>query len=381
MQEININGSLCLKNRCDAVDCNVCISSCPTAAITINGRIIEMGTDECIWCGVCVSKCKTGVFSFADPETRDYLTVRYPHLIRNGNGLPFIICQKEAGDYSFLPDCIGMFSETDLAVAAIEIKEDIFLYGGDCIKCSGNNYQIIEKNIDSANKILSLFDVPWKIRKVHEWENLDLQNILENIRKREEERKSLSRRNFFNRLKVQSMNAAATVVLNENDKMEVSNPASIIRPRREKWVPSKRKKLFDISKGFDIKLTKQIEAVDFPFYKLVITDSCTLCNICSDFCPTGAIRKYEDGFETGLEFDILKCIRCTDCEKLCPQGAIEKQQYINAADFKNNSVIRMARNELAECVDCEMKFLPKDNEQKCRRCLKLEKMSEIVFCH
>lgn len=375
MQEINIDGSRCLKNRCDNVDCNSCVESCPTSAIAINGRI-DINSDDCFDCGICMSTCKTGVFSFADADKRDYLTKRYPELVQKGSGLPFIICKKKAGDFSFLPDCIGMFSESDLTAAALELKQDIFVYGGTCAKCSGSNNRIIENNFSSANKILSLLNVPWRIRKVQDWENLDLQNILKNIQKKEEEKTSLSRRNFFNHLKARSMNVGATAVLNDN-----TEDALITKPGRKKWIPEKRKKLLDLLGKLGVSSAEQTEAGSIPFYKLTINDSCTLCNICSDFCPTGALSKYEDGFETGLGFDLLKCVRCTDCEKLCPEGAIKREQYISAEDIKNCSGVRMARRELFECIDCEMKFLPKNNERKCSRCLKLKKLDEIIFSH
>lgn len=379
MQNINIDGSLCLKNRWDSVDCNVCIEFCPTSAITINGKI-EIKADKCNECGICMSQCRTGVFSFADAERRYYLTTSYPQLVQNGHGLPFIICQKKAGNYSFLPNCMGMFSETDLALAVLELKKNIFIYGGDCRKCSITCSPLIDENINSANKILSLLNVPWKIKNVLEWINLDIHNVLEKILDKEEERGSLSRRNFFRRLSVNSMNTATSIVLNDGG-VEEEGPATVTSPRREKWIPSKRKKLNKFFEESDVPSDKKVYGSDLPFYKLEITDNCILCNICHDFCPTGAIRKYEDGFETGLEFDALKCIRCTDCEKLCPEGAIKKYPYIKLSDLKNNSGVRMAHKELVECVECEMKFLPVENEQKCRRCFKLGKIADSIFSY
>ncbi|MRR35011.1 (4Fe-4S)-binding protein, partial [bacterium] len=46
---------------------------------------------------------------------------------------------------------------------------------------------------------------------------------------------------------------------------------------------------------------------------------CTLCGICRDACPPGAIA-IRDG---KLRFDYHACIRCFCCRELCPEGALD----------------------------------------------------------
>jgi len=54
--------------------------------------------------------------------------------------------------------------------------------------------------------------------------------------------------------------------------------------------------------------------------RYLITDRCTGCTRCSQFCPAGAIaaRPYEQH-----EIDPQKCIRCGTCRSVCPADAVE----------------------------------------------------------
>jgi Pyruvate/2-oxoacid:ferredoxin oxidoreductase delta subunit len=49
---------------------------------------------------------------------------------------------------------------------------------------------------------------------------------------------------------------------------------------------------------------------------------CVLCHICSQTCPTEAIRE-QDG---RLVIDQMECIRCFCCQELCPEGAVRTKQ-------------------------------------------------------
>lgn len=49
---------------------------------------------------------------------------------------------------------------------------------------------------------------------------------------------------------------------------------------------------------------------------LSVDDSCTLCGLCADICPTGAIS-----MDTAIHRDTGRCIACTACIAVCPTGA------------------------------------------------------------
>jgi ferredoxin len=80
--------------------------------------------------------------------------------------------------------------------------------------------------------------------------------------------------------------------------------------------------------------------------------SCTLCTMCSQSCPTGALaHEYADG-RLALSFDASECTGCGQCMPQCPEssrGAITLHRKAETADL---SFGRRVVNE-AQTVACE----------------------------
>jgi pyruvate ferredoxin oxidoreductase delta subunit len=61
-----------------------------------------------------------------------------------------------------------------------------------------------------------------------------------------------------------------------------------------------------------------------------ITEKCTGCGICTDFCPDACIkivdRKDQSKFKKIINIDYDYCKGCMICVNVCPFNAIEKKQ-------------------------------------------------------
>jgi len=64
---------------------------------------------------------------------------------------------------------------------------------------------------------------------------------------------------------------------------------------------------------------KEIEhaSSDSKIFAVVVSDKCTGCGICENYCPTNAIS-----VNTVAMIDESKCTGCGQCFDECPQGAI-----------------------------------------------------------
>ena len=51
-------------------------------------------------------------------------------------------------------------------------------------------------------------------------------------------------------------------------------------------------------------------------------DACKSCYMCATFCPTGAIRKFADGEDAGVEHIPGDCVKCRCCTDVCPTDAL-----------------------------------------------------------
>ena len=68
------------------------------------------------------------------------------------------------------------------------------------------------------------------------------------------------------------------------------------------------------------------------FARIITTEDCTLCGICADNCPWGAIS-----ISDTVITDVNKCLRCLRCVKVCPEQArkiIDPEFYVWLKNFE-----------------------------------------------
>ncbi len=89
-------------------------------------------------------------------------------------------------------------------------------------------------------------------------------------------------------------------------------------------------------------------------------NKCSLCEVCANKCPTGAITlgfKEKDRVEE-LVFDYRLCDNCGGepiCQISCPEEAI----FIKSADSQKLSApVVIFQSEIFHCLDCGMAFAP-----------------------
>ncbi len=88
------------------------------------------------------------------------------------------------------------------------------------------------------------------------------------------------------------------------------------------------------------------------FFKVSVSDECTLCGVCPKVCPTKALRIVREGDVLKLEFSHQLCIGCGACEGSCPENAIELTREINPHQLIAGDFIEETRDEIARCREC-----------------------------
>ena len=86
----------------------------------------------------------------------------------------------------------------------------------------------------------------------------------------------------------------------------------------------------------------------------VVPELCTLCGVCADACPTGALTTQRDDERVELVFDGSRCVACEKCLPVCPEsvaGAIGVKRTTDFARLTEEPVT-LCRDREARCVTC-----------------------------
>ena len=97
------------------------------------------------------------------------------------------------------------------------------------------------------------------------------------------------------------------------------------------FLPDRRERLLDALAALG---EPQAPRVACRLWGTVVIDGtrCTSCRMCATFCPTGAIRRFddEDG-ALGVEHLPGDCVKCGSCRDICPAGAISLRDEVGTA--------------------------------------------------
>lgn len=98
--------------------------------------------------------------------------------------------------------------------------------------------------------------------------------------------------------------------------------------------------------------TEQFWALDHDKTK------CALCVVCARNCPTGALRRLEEGDTLALYYNASLCDGCKGealCEKNCPEKAVLSVK----SDVEQESGFKLLnRSEMVQCSYCQEYFAP-----------------------
>ena len=102
------------------------------------------------------------------------------------------------------------------------------------------------------------------------------------------------------------------------------------------YLPQKRSLLLETLKMLSEPCCSSIKIDNLPFYQLEINKNCTGCGMCAYFCPTGALKKIEEGGEITITFQLSYCAKCNLCREICYKDAISVLPDMNPEKLVNN---------------------------------------------
>jgi len=284
----------CLRKRLNSNQCQRCVSSCPSGAVTINDREIVLNEEKCTGCMACTAACPQ------DALESEYDLNDLVHSCKGDSDI-VITCirQKQTGSDEIILPCVGILSKQVLSAIFFINSKSVVINVSGCAGCC--NQKVSDSFVHKYRQITEVLAEARTAKTIliHNEEQLhdiivDRRLYLTNIRK------------FATTVTKKSF---ATNRVTQPDKQETT--------RR---IPLKVRLLKKLVA--ELETESRIKILELCGQQLSINDNCTVCPLCKGICPTGAIQIERSEGCKNLKFNSLDCSGCGLCVEFCKKDAL-----------------------------------------------------------
>ncbi|AEB10883.1 ATP-binding protein [Marinithermus hydrothermalis] len=279
----------CLRERYAVGSCQICYETCPHEAISLEHYTVEVDDTRCTGCGLCTGACPGVALEFPLGPLQEALD--------KGRGR--VRCSRAEGGGEEVY-CLGRLTPGLLADAATKHGR-LVLAHGECARCPIGGAEVPER----------LQAMAAEARRYAPGLELEL------IQGRLPER-PVARRELFSALLTGTRRTAATL-LPEVPPQAVGAPEELPSELRLRRAAARR----------------GAEGVRWP--RIEVEAGCTLCPVCANVCPTGAVRRETVGEEVVLSLALEACTGCGACVRSCPPQVIRVREA-SAAEVRAGTV-------------------------------------------
>jgi ferredoxin len=284
---------------------------CPRHAISFD-ESIKIDVDKCDDCGICTGVCPTGALEGMGPTNAELI-----HRVEQLEGTASVAfaCPKAfkgSNDHVIAVNCIGRLDESILIGAVAHGISQVSLVDGSCRDCpSSAGRKAAAQAVAESNALAQAFGISPRISFVAE---VPFQTAAPGGTAASSE--ALSRRAFltafFRETKATAALTVGAVLEKESEKTAECKKGEL--PQR---LSAKRQLLLE-----RLPRLGQLANPDFglehgSFATCHIKPSCTACQMCAFFCPTGALSKTEQNGKPAMTFRASRCTNCRLCAEVC----------------------------------------------------------------
>lgn len=346
---ITVHHERCILVRNRNADCLRCAEACTSGCISFDGENLSLSPEKCIGCGTCANVCPTCCLEAHHPGDERLLSDCLRSSESTG-GNAVIACGELLDRAKGLYDaekvarveCLGRVDESTLtALAAARVKRMTLVHGA-CDACSrATGRAVAEDVLKTERKLLETWNSPA--------ETVLAARLPGAVRSEKTGLDTLKRSALRNAGKdVVRIGAAVLDHAVAQDPSSAEQGQNAEEARYSKvmedgtlphFIPDRRERLLDSL----FELGQPDDAmIDTRLWGHVVIDAdiCDSCRMCAVFCPTGALRKFdeEDGF--GVEHCPGDCVQCRCCTAICPTGALSLSEEVFALDIAEGATER-----------------------------------------
>jgi ferredoxin len=266
----------CLLYKNSVGGCDRCYQACPRGAVRLEGWRVELDEALCTGCGLCTGVCPGVALEYPLGGIQEALI--------RGKGQ--LRCSKAEGKGEEVL-CLGRLTPGLLAEAGSRFGK-VVLARGACVSCRIGGPSVPEHLERMAEEA----------RRYHPLEVEVVEGPLPG--------EPVGRRELFQALLGSAKRTAADLV------PELPLPA----PEEEKGLPPElRLRRLAAERAFEVR---------WP--RIRVEEGCTLCPVCTNVCPTGAVRRVREGEEYVLYLQVEACTGCGACVESCPPQVIRLEE-------------------------------------------------------
>lgn len=363
----------CQPWRVKKAKCRLCVEACPVdGCVSFSDNILSIDGGLCNGCGICAGACPTGALTLEGLGEAELVD----RVLAGKGKKVFFTCALGPGAGgatvggkgvdTLRLNCLAVVKESALATLALSGVEEISLDLSKCPECGfKKGKEIIERSVLYAENLVTACGLGTRVRAVYaEGKEKKGSSVKAGKARDLKPGPVYSRRDLFSLLRER---AAISV---SADKKEGSGDCGDgLSPARAVLTNAIKGALKDGADPF-------IADRAFSVRSLAIKEGCTMCARCESFCPTGALKRIEEGLEARIDFEMGLCTGCYECAEFCPTGALVYNDAVRLLEMTGPPET-LSRRTFTECPACGTTYLPEPGEQ-CPACAKREKLDRRI---
>ena len=182
----------------------------------------------------------------------------------------------------------------------------------------------------------------------------------------------INRREFFSFLRKKTLEGASRILPDD----DLEDSGSFKRRELPQAIPADRQRLL-----YGLRSIPVVEPGGHfgspVFADISIKEGCNCCNLCTIFCPTGAIYKGEGDGSEWIDFKPSICTVCGVCEEVCQRGVITIENKVSMEEILHDTDKRIISFDKATCRLCNKRFVRLEPDEDL--CLVCRKEDSIPF--
>lgn len=355
---LDVHPERCVMVRNKNASCFRCAAVCTSHAITAQGGKLEVDPDLCIGCGTCSVVCPTSAIEPLAPAFGELLEAAVSAM-RENEGVAVFTCPVVAKKAKKVDaakiielTCLGRIDESLLVGLVLAGAEKIVLVDGPCKECQHvSGRELVGTTVTTANSLLEVFGQSPAVTF-----SADLpENVYARSRfaSRSGAKLGVSRRDFFGQLKTE---AQTYVYEGTVDAIGLGSEKPAEETLTSKLRVGKSGVMTQRAPAHRERLLSYLDAMGAPEEDSVVSslwgyvsidkEACQKCRLCTVFCPTGALFKYDQEGSWGVGFSAVECVACGLCKTVCLKGALSLSSKVS----------------LVELLACEIEYIEMGTE-------------------